>query len=401
MSQTLWRQTMSPAAGQAASEHVAPTAQKPVTILFPSAGRRTRIKDATAGRYPKEFFYGALDLAAQGADVRYADTRRDPEGFIANMRLRAERARNRISGFGLSRQRVAALRSEINEAGLAISFTDGFSLSLGCHRDLLQSGTILVGGFHGLADMPDEVAPPFRAWVRVQIQKAAEGLDHLFFFGEADRQESIYRFQIPEPKTSLFHFGVDTDFWCPQGDQAIECVLSVGSDPKRDYATLLAAPISLPLRIITRLNLKAPRRCTNVEIIRSNYHNAAVTDTVLRDLYREASIVVVPVRDVFQPSGYSVALQAMACGRPVVLSRIKGLWDPEVFVSGENCLLIEPGNPRALAEGVARLRSDSALRRRMGEAARNTAIQSFSLQRMNESLAALADRCARLHYTDG
>jgi hypothetical protein len=370
-----------------------PAAASAVAILFPGAGRKRRLQEAEAGQYPREFFYGALDLAARGAAVRYADTRRDPEGLLGKAHLLVERARNRMSGFGLSRQRIAALRPEIEGAGLAISFTDGFSLSLGRHRDLLGGGTIVVGGFHGLADMPDEVAAPFRPWARAQIRKGVSGLDHLFFFGEADRREAILRFGIPERKTSLFLFGVDTDFWCPGGSGSEDRVLSVGSDPKRDYATLLAAPVSGPLRIITRLNLKAPRGRADVEIVRGSYHNVAVTDAVLRDLYREAGVVAVPVRDVYQPSGYSVTLQAMACGKPVVLSRIKGLWDPDVFVSGENCLLVEPENPRELAEAISHLRADPALRRRMGEAARATAVRSFALSRMNESLASLVARC--------
>jgi hypothetical protein len=371
----------------------APARQDAITILFPGDGRKQRMHDAEAGRCPKEFFYGTLELAARGIALRYADTRRDPDGFVANARLLVERARNRVSRFGLSRQRVAALKSEIEAAGLAISFTDGFSLSMGRYRELLGGRAVLVGGFQGLADMPDEVAPPFRSWARAQIRKGVSGLDHLFFLGEADRQEAIRRFEIPERKTSLLLFGVDTDFWCPGGGEPADRVLSVGSDPKRDYATLLAAPVSVPLRILTRLNLKAPRGRADIEIIRGSYHNVAVTDTVLRDLYREAAIVVVPVRDVFQPSGCSVTLQAMACGKPVVLSRIKGLWDPDVFVSGENCLLVEPENPRALAEAISDLRRDPALRKRMGDAARATAARSFALQRMNESLAALVERC--------
>lgn len=381
----------------AALKHVAPAAgTKGITILFPGAGRKQRLQETEGGQSPREFFYGALELAARGFALRYADTRQDPDTILGNARLWVERARNRLSGFGLSRQRVAALKSEIDDAGIAISFTDGFSLSLGRHRRLLAGGAVLAGGFHGLADMPDEVAPPFRPWARAQIQKSVAGLDHLFFFGEADRKESIRRFEILEQKTSLFLFGVDTDFWCPSGGKPADYVLSVGSDPKRDYATLLSASVSAPLRIITRLSLKAPQGCTDVEIIRGSYHNVAVTDTVLRDLYREAAIVAVPVRDVFQPSGYSVTLQAMACGKPVVLSRIKGLWDPEVFVSGENCVLVEPENPRALGDSIAHLRANPVLRKKIGEAARATAVRSFALQRMNDSLAALVERCRHL-----
>lgn len=372
---------------------VGPGSADEIVVLFPAAGRKRRLVEAGEGAYPREFFYGALDLAGQGMTVRYADTRRAPDGALGRAHLLYERARNRVSGFGLSRQRVAALRGEITGAALAISFTDGFSLSLGRHRGLLAPGTRLVGGFHGLADMPNEVAAPFRPWAHSQIRKGVAGLDHLFFFGEADRREAIRRFAIPEGKTSLFLFGVDTDFWHPGGTEVKDHVLSVGSDPKRDYTTLLAAPVPCPIHIVTRLKVEVPAGRPDVEIIRGSYHQVAVTDRVLRDLYREAAIVVVPLRDVFQPTGYSATLQAMACGKAVILSRIKGLWDPELFVSGENCLLVEPGNPRALAEQIMWLRADSASRRRLGAAARATAERFFALPRMNDSLATLVTQC--------
>lgn len=370
--------------------------QESIVILFPGAGRKQRLDDIKTGRSPKEFFYGTFDLAARGATIHYADTRQDPDGIFAKVCLLAERARNWLTGFGLSKQRVVALRSEIETADVAIGFTDAFSLSLGRYRDVLRGHAVLIGGFHGLSDMLDEIAPLYRPWVRSEIRRAVAGLDHMFFLGEADRKEAIRLFGIPPEKTSLFNFGVDTDFWSPLDDGSCErtddCVLSVGSDPKRDYATLLAADISLPVRIVTRLKVEVPADRANVEVIPGGYHNVA-TDGALRDLYRKAAILVVPIRDVFQPSGQSVTLQAMACGKPVILSRIKGLWDPEVFKSGENCLLVEPENPDALADAVALLQENVPLRTKIGEAARATALRSFALQRMNDSLAALIARC--------
>ena len=39
-------------------------------------------------------------------------------------------------------------------------------------------------------------------------------------------------------------------------------------------------------------------------------------------------------------------MQASACGRPVVLTRTRGLWDPEALRDGENVLLVPPGGRR-------------------------------------------------------
>ena len=79
----------------------------------------------------------------------------------------------------------------------------------------------------------------------------------------------------------------------------------------------------------------------------------------------------------------------MACAKPVVLTDIRGLWDREAFVSGENCILVPPGDPVALEKAVARLLTDGDLRKRMGTAARHTAETIFPLSRMDIAMREL------------
>ena len=87
---------------------------------------------------------------------------------------------------------------------------------------------------------------------------------------------------------------------------------------------------------------------------------ALLSDAEVREAFRSAAVVVVPVKDVPQPSGQSVTLQASACGRPVVLTRTRGLWDPEALRDGENVLLVPPADPDALAGAVGRVLADPA-----------------------------------------
>ncbi|HOQ89417.1 MAG TPA: glycosyltransferase, partial [Candidatus Hydrogenedentes bacterium] len=63
-----------------------------------------------------------------------------------------------------------------------------------------------------------------------------------------------------------------------------------------------------------------------------------------------------------------VAVEAMAAGKPVVASRSGGLAD--IIVDGETGLLVPPGDPRCLAEAIARLLSDPNIRNSMGIAGR-------------------------------
>jgi glycosyltransferase involved in cell wall biosynthesis len=63
-----------------------------------------------------------------------------------------------------------------------------------------------------------------------------------------------------------------------------------------------------------------------------------------------------------------VLSEAMAAGTPVVATRVDGL--PEVVQEGVNGMLVEPGDPRALAAAVLQV---LARRDEMGAAARTSA----------------------------
>lgn len=359
-------------------------------FLYPGESRRRRLAELASGSVPRDFFYGYLGLVSAGRRCEIGDTRSAPAGIAAKLDLMWEVVRNRFLVFGMSRQRVRALGPSFARADIALSFTDAFSLSMGYWRS--QGGPYLAGGFHGLADIHMRARPWARPLVRRRIARALRGLDHMFFFGEVDRRQSIGMYGLDAAKTSLFPFGVDTDFWIPSGAVAEEQrVFAVGSDPQRDYATLVEGPTTASLRILTSLPVEVPAG-RGVEIVHGNLYGSPITDIVLRDLYRSAAIVAVPLHDVYQPSGYSVTLQAMACGRPVVLTKNRGLWDPEVFRSGENCILVPPGDPLAFGAAIERLMADPALRRRIGEAARADAVRHFGLARMDRAIVALADR---------
>ena len=364
-----------------------------VLFLFPGRGRHDRLARRDAGAIPREFFYGLPAIEADGNDVRFADNRRDPTGWVSRTHLKWEILRNRLMQYGTSSQRVHAVAGDLRWADIALSFTDGFSISLGLHGRRHGTNTRLVGGFHGISTFTERASGPMRSLATARTKAGLHGLDHAFFFGEADRRFAVETYGLDESLTSLFRFGVDTQFWTPAAEEVDGrdgVVFAAGSDPSRDYGTLLAAPFMSPLRILTGLKLESSTR--PVEQIAGSFHGMAITDAVLRDIYRRAAVIAVPLRDVLQPTGYSVTLQAMACGKPIVLSDIRGLWDRSAFVSGENCLLVRPNDPVALGEAISRLVQDADLRRRLGIAARRTAERVFPLARMDKAIRALVAR---------
>jgi starch synthase len=84
---------------------------------------------------------------------------------------------------------------------------------------------------------------------------------------------------------------------------------------------------------------------------------------------------------VYEPFGL-INLEAMACGTPVVASRVGGI--PEVVVDGETGFLVPPGDPRALAAAVREVLADPERAARLGHAGRRRVVDKFSWERIAE-----------------
>lgn len=80
-------------------------------------------------------------------------------------------------------------------------------------------------------------------------------------------------------------------------------------------------------------------------------------------------------------------LEAMACARPVVASRVGGV--PEVVVDGVTGTLVPAGDPQALAEALRAYVAEPGLGPRHGAAGRERVVAGFSLERMVSDYQAL------------
>ena len=86
-------------------------------------------------------------------------------------------------------------------------------------------------------------------------------------------------------------------------------------------------------------------------------------------------------------------MQAMACAKPVVATTVGAI--PETVDDGVTGLLVRPMSSEALAEGLARLRDDAALRTRFGSAGRQRAERDFTLERMLDRMEEVFDSVRR------
>jgi D-inositol-3-phosphate glycosyltransferase len=84
-----------------------------------------------------------------------------------------------------------------------------------------------------------------------------------------------------------------------------------------------------------------------------------------------------------------VALEAMACGTPVVGTRVGGL--QTVIENGKSGLLVPAGDDEALAEAMAQVLTDARLRMHLAHGARERAEQ-FTWRRVGDRIVDLYDR---------
>ncbi len=84
------------------------------------------------------------------------------------------------------------------------------------------------------------------------------------------------------------------------------------------------------------------------------------------------------------------AMESMACGRPVVATRVGGLG--ELIESGVSGVLIAPGNLEELVSALRGLVENAEQRSMLGAAANQRAVEQFSVQAMQASYEAIYRR---------
>ena len=108
------------------------------------------------------------------------------------------------------------------------------------------------------------------------------------------------------------------------------------------------------------------------------------TSSLLREdqyveLYSNARVFVCP--SVYEPFGI-INLESMACATPVVASRTGGIL--ETVVDAETGLLVEPGQPRAIAEAVNHLLAQREKAAVFGRNGRRRVEEHFSWSKIAE-----------------
>ncbi|MFI9758973.1 glycogen synthase [Streptomyces sp. NPDC051963] len=286
--------------------------------------------------------------------------------------------------------------------------------NLGGHLGKLLYGIPHVMTAHSLE--------PLRPWKAEQLgggyalsswaeRTAIEAADAVIAVSGAMREDILGCYPTLDPaKVHVVHNGIDTTLYRP--DHGTEALTRIGVDPGRPYV-LFVGRITRQKGVPQLLRAVRDIDPSAQVVLCAGAPDTPEIDREFRDLFQELSSVregvhwipqMLPRADVIQllthaavfvcPSVYEplgiVNLEAMACGTPVVASRVGGI--PEVVEHGATGLLVdtERNFEANLALALDSVLADPEKAERMGEAGRERAVGEFGWD-------AVARRTARLY----
>ena len=206
----------------------------------------------------------------------------------------------------------------------------------------------------------------------------------------AYRTKLLAAFPSVYGKTIFIHNGINPAQFRPTEtrtingakDQYILCVAEYKDIKAIDVLLRAAKPIltaegSLSLKLAGDGGLRQELECLASSLgIRSQTQFLGRRSAAeIVDLLHGCTVLVLPSKE----ESFGIALiEAMACRKPVVATRVGGI--PEIIEHGISGLLVDPENPAAMAEGIRCVLENPGLQRTLAENAYNRAMEKFLFQ---------------------
>jgi glycosyltransferase involved in cell wall biosynthesis len=226
--------------------------------------------------------------------------------------------------------------------------------------------------------------------------------DILLANSEAVRADVMRKERVGGERIALIYNGVDTDRFHPrERDAGFASALGLPADVPvigvvanlhlyKGHLDLLDAAARLRVQGFRFVLLFVGREGPASEPVRARAAELdvpAIWAGPRNDVERLLPLMDVVVSASHEEGFSNSILEAMASGRAIVATAVGGT--PEQIVDGQTGRLVPRRDPASLAAALKALLDDPALRGRLGQAARQTAEQKFSLHRLHEEMERL------------
>ena len=300
----------------------------------------------------------------------------------------------------MPRERIRDHLDEFVEGVEAFRIAGGFDYDL-IHAHYWLSGVAglvlrdrwsvpLVQMFHTLGHLKnDATRAPIDHEPAVRIDEEARivgAVDRIVAATTVERTHLVQHYGADPSRIAVIPCGVDTNLFLPGDQSAARAALGLDDQPRLLYVGRLAPIKGLETLLDAMARLRAAGTRVHLSIVGGdadeplNGHEGALRTRLARlDLGGTVTFVgaqpqerlrawYVAADTTVLPSHYEsfgmVALEAMACGIPVVASRVGGL--QTTVRDGVTGLLVRESDPAALAGALDRLLGDPDLRFRLG-----------------------------------
>jgi len=211
--------------------------------------------------------------------------------------------------------------------------------------------------------------PRQQYYFRYYVPRVLRSSAAVVAISESTRRDVLRFYGLPEGQVHVALSGYDASRFPPADDAGPgpdePYALFVGNVlPHKNLLRLVEAFALVRRRVSARLMIRGGGRPAYVSTLRDKIGALAIADWVdwqpytdpgeLPALYRGARMLVLPS---FCEGFGLPALEAMACGTPVVTSNVSAL--PEVV--GDAALLVDPADVVAIADAMERVFTDDAL----------------------------------------
>ena len=169
-------------------------------------------------------------------------------------------------------------------------------------------------------------------------------VNNFIFLSKGEFNQAKMSFKKYKKKFYFVPFCIDTNFWEQKNNLNSKSILFIGNDGRREYDFAIKLAENMPefdFTFVTSNINKNDIRSQNITLIEGQWNKKILSDEEVKNIYNESILTIIPIKDSYQPSGQSVALQSMSMGVPVLITETIGFWDKDVFKDGENIFFIE------------------------------------------------------------
>lgn len=195
---------------------------------------------------------------------------------------------------------------------------------------------------------------------------------------------------LPSDRVRVLPEQTDVRFFKPgeSTNQGEVPIIASGGMEQRDYKTLAQATKSMDVDV--RISAVSPNASTSTrvsfpETVPDNMKIDHYEWQALRQLYRDASVVVVSLLPNDYSAGLTTLIEAMACRRPVIISRTPGL--AEELIDQGLVVGVPPLDDDALRLAITTLLNDQDYAEKLAQRGYDAVMASFTSENHVQYLA--------------